>query len=321
MSTKYSVLEELSGGEVISGEALAQNIGVSRTAVWKAINSLRSDGYIIEASTNSGYQLTSFGNVLSTWSISKHLLNSHEYDIHVYPTIASTNDTLKEWAIKGSKEKTIIISEEQTKGKGRLGRSFSSPSNTGLYMSVLLRPTFSAEKSLGITTAAAVAIAKAIEKLGKNNVQIKWVNDIYIKNRKVCGILTEASMNFETGGLDYAVLGLGVNVFKPDEGFPKEISRIAGAVFSKQKDEVRSKLAAFILNELFEIYDNMENSDYIKDYQSRSYLDGKKVKVSVGNTEKEGIVVGIDDNARLLVQLENGETEVFLAGEALLIKK
>ncbi|MFI3324742.1 MAG: biotin--[acetyl-CoA-carboxylase] ligase [Clostridia bacterium] len=321
MTVKYKVLQELLKEERISGASLAETIGVSRTAIWKSINSLRKDGYIIEAKTNLGYILVNTGDTLTKQSVQKYL-NIQNLDLHVYETIASTNTSLKEWGSKGYKEGTVIISKEQTSGKGRLGRKFSSPNGTGIYMSVLLRPNFSAEKALSITTAAAVAVAKSIEKLSDKKAKIKWVNDIFVDNKKVCGILTEAAINFETSGLDYAVVGIGINLFTPENGFDEEIKNIAGAVFdNKINSDIRSQFTACILDEFMAIYNKLPDNSYISEYKSRSYLDGKEVTLNIGQIQKSGIVVGIDNNARLLVKLENGEVEAFSAGEALINKK
>ena len=141
------------------------------------------------------------------------------FDIKTYKTLESTNSLLKLDAEAEAPTGTIVISEEQTKGRGRMGRSFYSPGNTGIYMSILLRPKISAYESLSITTCAAVAVAEAIEMNSNKKAEIKWVNDIFVNNKKVCGILTEASLDLENGGLRYAILGIGINVFAPRKAF------------------------------------------------------------------------------------------------------
>ena len=224
MNTKDKVLEilETHKGEHISGSKIAKALNISRNSVWKAIKQLQDEGHYISATTNKGYCLNWDNNLLSNQSISKYL-NSDFFDIEVYKVVDSTNSKLKSKAESGAPEGTVIISEEQTKGKGRRGRTFYSPKNTGIYMSLLLRPKFSAYESLSITTCAAVAVSRAIEINSNKNAQIKWVNDIFIDDKKVSGILTEASIDLESGGLKYAILGIGINAFSPKEGFPNEL--------------------------------------------------------------------------------------------------
>lgn len=242
--------------------------------------------------------------------------------IEVRKTVGSTNTVVKELAEQGAPEGTVLIADRQTAGKGRLGRSFHSPSGTGLYMSVLLRPGFSAEDALSITTAAAVAVAAAVEKATGETAKIKWVNDVYLRGRKVCGILTEAAANLSSGGLRYAVLGIGVNVLEPEGGFPKEISNVAGALFAKApKTDVRAALAAEILNSFWEFYEALPLRSFLSEYKRRSLLTGMEITFTRGNEQSRGTVLGIDDEARLLVELDNGGKEAFSAGEVQIDKE
>ncbi len=192
----------------VSGEHMAQKLGVTRNTVWKAVKHLREAGYEISAVTNQGYRLLSESDVLSAGNIRRQLEPQASIAaIDVRESVTSTNTVLKELAEHGGREGMVVIAQRQTMGKGRLGRSFYSPQGGGLYMSVLLRPRFSAEEALSITTAAAVAVARAIDDVTGERAMIKWVNDVYFHGRKVCGILTEASVDFENSGLHYAVLG------------------------------------------------------------------------------------------------------------------
>ena len=229
--------------------------------------------------------------------------------------IDSTNNYLKKLAEDGEKENTIVIAKHQSGGKGRMGRSFFSP-KSGLYMSILLRPNFSAEKSLFITTATAVAVSDAIDSLSDKNSSIKWVNDVFIDSKKVCGILTEASIDFETGGLSYAVVGLGVNLYHPADGFPEDIKNIAGTVFDSEiSGDEKAKFAAEIINGFFNIYNNFENSDFMKRYKRKSFILGKKINVIKGDKKTPATAIDIDDEARLLVEYETGERESLFSGE------
>lgn len=304
------------GGESVSGEEIAKQLGVTRNAVWKAVNKLKEEGYEITAGTNRGYVLNSNGDALTSSSILQHIPEEYrDLDILVEGRVTSTNTVLKQMAEQGYREGTVLISQEQTAGKGRLGRSFYSPFGCGLYMSILLRPSFSAEQSLLITTAAAVAVAKGITEVTGAETKIKWVNDVYIGWKKVCGILTEASVDFENGGLTYAVLGIGINVQEAEGGF-MELADVATAIYKENSPKgIRAKLAASVLTHFLGFYRSLENKPFMKEYQELSLLTGADIVYSIGDKREQGTVLGIDDDARLMVRLENGEIQNYLAGE------
>ena len=315
MTIKQQVLKALvkNMGKSVSGEQLSKELFCSRNAVWKAIKSLENDGYEIEATTNKGYCLKNENVTFSSVLVEKYL--KADCKVIVLDDIDSTNNYLKKLAEDGEKENTVVIAKHQSGGKGRMGRSFFSP-KSGLYMSILLRPNFSAEKSLFITTATAVAVSDAIDSLSDKNSSIKWVNDVFIDSKKVCGILTEASIDFETGGLSYAVVGLGVNLYHPADGFPEDIKNIAGTVFDSEiSGDEKAKFAAEIINGFFNIYNNFENSDFMKRYKSKSFILGKKINVIKGDKKTPATAIDIDDEARLLVEYETGERESLFSGE------
>lgn len=317
MSVKDEVLKQLENnkGSYISGGQLAENLNVSRNSIWKAIKSLEKNGYQIDAIPNRGYCLAENNDILSSFSISQYLKS--KLDINVYPVVSSTNTVLKEMAEQGAPEGTVIIAEEQTAGKGRMGKSFYSPSKTGIYISILLRPTISAEESLFLTTSAAVATAKAIEDVSDKTADIKWVNDVYIDNKKVCGILTEGAFNIETNHLDYAIVGIGVNVRFPEGGFPKEIENIATAVFDNQTDSTnkRSMLIAHLLDYFMEYYKHFSSKKYVKEYIERSMILGKDICIIEGEKSIPATAMEIDKKCRLKVQLEDGTTRWLSSGE------
>lgn len=316
MTVKEQVLKILidNKGKSVSGESIADQLFCSRNAVWKAIKSLRNEGYKIDAVTNKGYSLIDDGGVFSSVSVEKRLKN--DCRVIVLESVDSTNNYLKKLAENGERENTVVISECQSSGKGRLGRKFFSP-KSGLYLSILLRPTFSAENSLFITTAAAVAVSDAIEEISGKKTGIKWVNDIFIGNKKVCGILTEAAVDFETGGLYYAIPGIGVNIYHPAEGFPPEIHDIAGTIFDTEPNEkdLKQKLAAAIINNFFDIYNNIESSDFMQKYKEKSCILGKEIFVLKNETKTKATVLDIDEKAGLVVKYENGEVETLSSGE------
>lgn len=315
MSVKNEILNILiaAEGEYISGQDLGEQLFCSRNAVWKAIQSLRQDGYLIEAVTNKGYALVG-GDVFSGAGVSRYL--RVPVSVNVRDCVVSTNDLLKSAAEQGAPEGYVIAAQQQTRGKGRLGRSFFSP-ESGLYMSILLRPAISASDSLLITTAAAVSAARAIETVCGKSCGIKWVNDLFLNGRKVCGILTEASVDFETGGLQYAVVGIGINVAHPADDFPPELRGIAGAVFDvlPKKGDIKNRLCAEILNNLYGFYENLTERTFMAEYKRRSILVGRAVNIIRSNGIVKATATGIDDSARLLVRYEDGSEGVVSAGE------
>lgn len=317
MSVKDEVLHmlEANKGRYFSGATLAKELNVSRNSIWKAIKSLENEGYKILAATNKGYCLEQSNDILSKHSVGEFL--KYNLDIHVYDTISSTNTVLKEMAEDGAKEGTVLVSSEQTLGRGRMGRKFVSPAGTGIYFSILLRPDIPASDSLFLTTSAAVAVAKAIEDVSDKKAKIKWVNDVFVDNKKVCGILTEATFNMETGKLNYAIVGIGINVCFPEGGFPEEIDKIATAIFDKESDSInkRSKLLAHVLNYFMDFYNSFESKSYLKEYIDRSILLGKNITVIDKDGNKTAKAISIDDECHLLVRFEDGTEKLLSSGE------
>lgn len=309
-TVKDDVLREICGGEVVSGGALASRLGVSRTAVWKAVNALRAEGYTISSLLN-GYVLSPYNTRLC----GEQLKNTVCAEKLIFKDVTvSTNEDIK--AVAGdAPEFTVAAARRQTGGKGRLGRGFFSPEG-GLYFSVLLRPSFSAEACLKITTAAACAAAYAIEAVSGRKAEIKWVNDIYVSEKKVCGILTEGAFDAENGALSFAVLGVGINAASPKGGFPEEIKDKAGALFSSASPPSLSLCA--LLNEFLkrfkEYYKNIGKMPHIEEYRRRNMLDGRRVTYERDGESFAGVVCGIGDNAELLVN-EKGKTVALSSGE------
>ncbi len=307
---------EVNRGRSVNGSIMAEKLSVTRTAIWKNIKQLQDEGYQINAVRNLGYCLEDSNDILSAESIAPYLWGkAKSFQLDVRKTVTSTNTLAKEMAIAGAPEGTVLIATEQTKGRGRMGRSFYSPASTGLYMSLILRPKLDLNDSLLITTSAAVAVASAIEKLTGNLVQIKWVNDIFMNGKKVCGILTEASLNVENGGLEYAVVGIGINVTTND--FPDDIKAIAGSIFSKKPTDqpIKSILAAELLNNLSSSMDKLTDHSYLEEYKRRSFLIGKDIYVLKGKNAYEAIAVDIDHRARLVEEYPDKSREALSSGE------
>lgn len=258
--------------------------------------------------------------VLSNQSVQNYLTPAAEkFHIEVYDTITSTNTVLKERAMAGEPENTVIIARQQTAGRGRLGRKFYSPADTGLYMSLLLRPDMPMEDALFLTTAAAVAVTNAIEAVSGKETAIKWVNDIFGEGKKVCGILTEAAPNLENGKLEYAILGIGVNLLPPKEGFPKELQQVATSILKQDAvNDVQSRLAAEILNQLALSFTHSQQQEILNVYRQKCFLIGKEVQILPHTEAEQGekaLVLGIDDKVGLVVQLQDGTQKTLRTGE------
>ena len=319
MTTKEKLLAllEENKGTFFSGEEIARTLQVSRAAVWKAVNALREDGYTIDAATNKGYRLSPDSDILSPQGIRRFLNPEYQdLDLTVLPTAPSTNALVREKANQGCPEGCVIVACEQTAGRGRYGRQFFSPADTGVYLSLLLRPTaYSPQQATCLTAAAAAAMCQAIEAVTGQQPGIKWVNDIFLRGKKVCGILTEAAVGLETGALDYMVLGAGVNLYPPAEGFPEEIQSIAGSVLERSCPEAKNRLVGEFLNRFWYFYTHPECKAYLEDYRSRSLAVGRRVTVLSAGRAVSAYAYGIDDDFRLLVRYENGDTEALSYGE------
>lgn len=228
-------------------------------------------------------------------------------------TIDSTNLELKRRVKTGDFSSNVLIADEQTAGRGRLGRTFESPDKTGLYMSLLIKVDFNTEETILITSAAAVAVARAIRNQTGREALIKWVNDIYIDNKKVCGILAEAvtSPDNET----YIILGIGVNISTTKENFSSEVSQIAGSLYSetsmtaRQIELIKNELADKIINEFYGIYDNLSERTFLDDYRRWSLVIGKEVRFFMNEVWQNGKAVDIDDNGALLVETDSDSNE------------
>lgn len=325
MTVKNEVLHILENnrGSNISGQDLASLLQVSRTSIWKAINSLKLEGYIIDATSNKGYSLSVSSDVLSTEDIRPFLNEKYkDIPINIYKTLTSTNTEAKMAILQNAKHGTVILSEEQTKGRGRLGRDFFSPPQSGIYMSIILKPHLNIANSVLITTAAAVAVCLSIDKFSKESPQIKWVNDIYIENKKVCGILTEAVTDFESGTVDSVIIGIGLNVKTKENSFPEELQGIAGSIFNTEEGfNTRNQLSAEIINKVLSICESLEDRAFLKIYKERSMILGQDIIFKKNNEWFEGFAQDIDENGGLAVLLKNGQRVVLQSGEVSIRKK
>ena len=318
MSICEMILEtfEKNKGVYISGAALAKDLGISRNAVWKNVRNLQAKGYEIKAVTNKGYILSDSSDILSAQSISKYI-SDKRIKVEYRDCVTSTNMLVRSMAEDSEEEGLLLVAAEQTQGKGRLGRSFSSQKGTGVYFSLLLRPELSPSDSLLITTCAAVAVSKAINEISGKQPLIKWVNDIYLNDRKVCGILTQAAFDSENNKLAYAVLGIGINISFDGKCIPEEIRNIAGSVFKNEKIpvEAASRIIGRTVDIFMSEYDRLTEKSFLDYYRKHSYLDGKEITVIKPDGEYNAVAVGINDDLSLEVRTENGETNRIFTGE------
>lgn len=303
----------------VSGEELANRCGVTRASIWKAVESLRRKGVKIEAVTNNGYRLIE-DNSFDSQSISP-LLADKSVNVIFFETIDSTNIEAKRLlAEKEAKElhKTVIVAAEQTAGRGRLGRKFVSPQKSGIYLSLIYSNRRVTNPAM-YTASAAVGVCRALNKVFGIESKIKWVNDIFVQNKKVSGILTEGVTDFETGMIEAAVIGIGINIVN-NPLLPQEV---AGGLFSQENDSCkkRSLLAAAVINETFAILDGDEEvlKESMREYKERSLLIGKSVEVTpvIGQMKNNYIctVKDITPDAGLLVMLEDGSEKILQSGE------
>lgn len=318
MTTKESVLSTLEAarGRCISGEALASELGISRAAVWKAIKALRTAGISIESIPSEGYRLRAEDNSVTPAGI-RALLQTQALGqaCEVFPSIPSTNTAIKQSHLDQPHGFTLIALE-QTAGRGRLGRRFESPAS-GIYFSVLLHPPAGFSGLGFITIAAAVAVCRAISETCGFEPQIKWVNDILMHEKKLCGILTEATLEGESGIVSSIIVGIGINI-SPSETFPPELRDIVGTLSDFGTVPRKSKLVSATLNAFEETYQALlagNTDDLLAAYRSRLCCIGKPVLVTMPQLQYEAQCVDLDENGHLLVRDASGKLHSLSSGE------
>ncbi|SDX34342.1 biotin--[acetyl-CoA-carboxylase] ligase [Eubacterium barkeri] len=306
-------------GNYLSGEEMGARLGISRGAIWKAIETLRRQGIRIDSKNRCGYAILEADGRLTPSAIALELGDAQAAEhIAVYDSLPSTNTFLREEALAGAPAGRTIIADTQTGGRGRMGRHFFSPPGSGIYLSVLYRPTPDSTLPQTITMAASVVIAQAIEAVTGQSPGIKWVNDLYLDGLKIAGILTEASVNIEAGGVDHMVLGVGINLYAPEGGFPEDIKAIAGSLYPSEKPTdptLRLRLTAALIKGLWQLGHSRGIGDYIEDYRARSILIGEEVIITAGNHQHRGQVIGFDDSGHLLLSDNDGPIKNISSGE------
>lgn len=302
----------------ISGEFISNRLGVTRASIWRHIKHLKEDGYVIESVSRNGYKLMSSPDLLTHEEIKVYLNTKYiGRNIIHFNSIDSTNTKAKEFATSGEVEGTIIISEEQTKGRGRLGRQWCSPKFKGIWMSMILRPNIDPLNMSKLTLVAAAAVHEALMDF---NIEtgIKWPNDIILNNKKLCGILTE--MSGELNQITQLILGIGVNVNTTKDEFPKGLKDIATSLTSETGDTfLRTKLTAYILNHFERLYEEFvlhdDLSSTIDISRKSSILLGKDIQMYNRGELLTAKAIDIDENGLLVLEHKDGQIKRVISGE------
>ena len=326
MTTDTQILMALRAAEIggVSGAELSQRLGVTRAAIWARIEELRKLGYDIEASPVLGYRLLSAPDVLHADDLLARLGKTKVIgrDIRVFEQTTSTNDVVEKLARDGVKEGVVVFAESQTKGRGRLGRAWTSPARKGLWFSILLRPNLRPQETTQLTVAAATAVWRAIHAETGLSPEIKWPNDILIGGKKVVGILTELSA--EVDRVKHITLGVGVDVNLTASEFPSELRKIATSLRVEcGKPIVRAELATAILRELDRDYARVCNGEFpalADEWEELCSTIGKQVVVGIGERKLRGRAEALDDDGALLLRTEHGRLERVIGGDVTLDK-
>ncbi|MBN1527348.1 MAG: biotin--[acetyl-CoA-carboxylase] ligase [Candidatus Omnitrophica bacterium] len=309
----------------VSGEELCKQAGVSRAAIWKRIEKLREEGYEIEASPHVGYRLLRIPDTLIPGEVRWDLkAKTFGREVISYKKVDSTNDVAYGLAEKGVREGAVILAEEQSKGKGRHGRQWSSPSKGGVYMSCVLRPRMAPNEISKVTLLAAVAVASAIRRMSGLDVVIKWPNDIMSDGRKVCGILTE--MKAEQDSVDFVIVGIGVNVNTPVSALPKGATSIIEELSRAGRAESHLSRVELVKNilEAFEKYYRIlreEGFEPIVDaWKGLTAMLGSRIKVMLPGRTFEGQAHTVDPDGSLVVRLDSGVLEKVSSGDIVMVR-
>ena len=314
MQLKIEILKALESarGEDISGQDLATRFGVSRNAVWKAVKSLTREGYQISAVKNRGYRLCEGDDMLSAVAIAhaiEHRIKG--LSIYVHREIDSTNNEAKRQIAEGKTGTALIVTESQTAGRGRQGKSFFSPAGAGIYMTLALPTRLPLTAAVSVTTAAAVAAFRAIRDETGVTCDIKWVNDLYLNGKKVAGILTEAISDFEAGEVRHLIIGIGINLYPAD--YPDEIANIATPLGKERVN--RNRLIARLVDRLFECLSQLGSGAHLDTYRRHSMVIGREITYLRDGVTTAARAIDIDEDGWLVVEHPDGTRDLLNSGE------
>lgn len=302
----------------VSGEEISEMIGLSRASVNSAVKSLRRIGYEIDSVTNKGYMLISGPDILSLGAIGEYLDDSRLERVVVLDHTDSTNKVLREMAFDGASPGTTVIANEQNAGRGRMGRSFFSPGDCGIYLSYLMKPDTAPSDAVTVTAWTAVAMVRAIDRVAGIRPNIKWVNDLMFNRLKLCGILTEMSVESETGRIASIIIGIGINVKNRTSDFPKELRNIATSLAMASGKRInRAELAAAMITELDKMSRDWPNKkeEYLAEYREADMTCGCEVNVLSGESKRLATAIKINDDFSLKVRYPDGKKEDLSSGE------
>lgn len=246
----------------------------------------------------------------------KQLMKNKNNNFILLDTVDSTNNYLKKMALSGAKSSTIVAANEQTNGRGRLGRNFFSPPNTGIYMSILIRPEFSAVEAASMTISTCVAVCRVLNRLTGSETKIKWVNDIFANGKKVCGILVEGAGDFKDGLPEYAVIGIGINIEIPQNDFPENIRETAGAVMANGVS--RNRIIAAVADEVTKLCHEPLSDEVLDEYKRQLFILGMNISYTKNGETKTGVAVDVNKLGNLIVRNSDGSTSHLCSGEVTL---
>ncbi len=325
MTTDAKILSTLRANpDGVSGAQMAEQLDISRAAIWARIDELRKVGYDIEASPHFGYKLVSWPDALHADDLLARLGKTKVVgrDIQVFEQTTSTNDVVEKLARDGVKEGAVVFAESQTKGRGRLGRVWQSPTRRGLWFSVLLRPNLRPQETTQLTVISATALRRAIKTVVGLSAEIKWPNDVLFGGKKVAGILTE--MGAEVDRVRHVIIGIGVDVNQDANEFASELRQTATSLKLVAGEEIcRAELATEILRELDVDYARIcagKFSEVADEWEAACVTIGKNVTVHVGHRKFRGRAEALDDDGALLVRTEHGHLERIIGGDVMLEK-
>ena len=313
----YALLRQRSG-TFFSGEELSHELGISRAAVWKAIDSLRRDGYTIEARKSQGYRLVAAPDALVEREIRQHLAADISCpELRCLQEVDSTNSYLKREALKGAPHGTIAVANCQTAGRGRMSRRFQSPPDCGVYLSILLRPKLMPTELMGATGMAAVAVCDAVEETAGVRPGIKWTNDLILNGRKLGGILTEMALEGETGQTEFLIIGAGVNVHQSEEDFPPDVAQVATSLSAQGYEASRPALAAALIRAFYRLGEDLgrDTTPWVEAYRRDCVTIGKDVRLLWTESQERARALDVDEQFGLVVRREDGSETTVRTGE------
>lgn len=322
MNSRETILSLLRDGQTVSGGELSRRLGLSRSAVWKVVEGLRRDGYDIDAAPGRGYQLRSAPDLLTEPEIRRLLLPTLIIgrNLVCVSETDSTNSDCKRLAAKGAPDGTVVVANSQTAGRGRMKRAFQSPKDKGIYLSALLYPSLAPERLLSLTSLVGVCVCSAVERVCGVRPGLKWPNDPVLHGRKLCGILTELTMEGESGRVAYVVTGIGINVSQTPDDFSPDVAEMATSLaWELRKPVSRPAIAAALIEELDRAYAALCGGD-VSAYLERCRRDcvniGRRVQlVTPDGRREEADAIGLDEQFGLIVRDAYGTERVIRAGE------